>query len=481
MALTVQFSLGFKPVMSGKSQFNNPQGVLLGMISASYALGAIASTFITAIISDRWGRRWSVFIGSIIMIIGVILQCVSTEIKLFIAARVVIGFGISLALAAAPVLIAELAHPRHRVFFTAMYNCSFALGSVIAAWVCYGSVHIPSAWAWRLPSLFQAGPALIQTIAIWFLDESPRWLCYKDRGQEAFAILVKHHGEGDPSHPLPIAEYYEMCEALRQEKEIRHKGLQLFFETPANRKRLFILICLAVFGQWSGNGIISYYLTKILTAIGITGQTEQTRLNGIVTTVNYITSIIAVVTVTKVPRRWMFIGGGFSMWLVWIGFTTAIALYTETKSIGSSRAALGLLFIFNTAYNFTFIPMIYLYSTEILPYRLRAMGLGVSVFSTKASLFFNQFVNPIGLAAITWKYYLVYVVWIAVEVIIMFFFFPETKGHSLETMPEVFGEHVLNYSDKMLADDAAIDEVTDSGITKTASAHAEQVENIDSR
>ena len=42
----------------------------------------------------------------------------------FIGGRVVIGFGISFALAAAPVLLSELAHPRHRVFFVAMFNCS---------------------------------------------------------------------------------------------------------------------------------------------------------------------------------------------------------------------------------------------------------------------------------------------------------------------------------------------------------------------
>jgi MFS family permease len=187
-------------------------------------------------------------------------ECVAKTLGAFIGGRVVIGFGISLALAAAPVLLSELTHPRHRVFFVAMFNCSFALGSVLAAWVGYGSVHIPSSWAWRLPTLFQAGPALVQTCAIWFLDESPRWLCYKDRGEEAFAILVKHHGGGDPHHPMPIAEYNEMCQALQQEKEMKHRGLRLFLDTRANRKRLFILISLAIFGQWSGTGLSKYTL-----------------------------------------------------------------------------------------------------------------------------------------------------------------------------------------------------------------------------
>ncbi|KAH8812529.1 general substrate transporter [Xylogone sp. PMI_703] len=477
---------GLQGIDEWKNQFGNPNGALLGITSAAYALGAIASTFFSSVISDSVGRRWPIFIGSIIMMVGVVMQCVSKSIGLFIGGRIVVGFGISLALAAAPVLISELAHPRHRVFFTAMYNCSFSLGSVLAAWVAYGAVHIPNSWAWRLPTLLQAAPALIQTSAIWFLDESPRWLCYKDRGDEAFAILVKHHGDGDPNHPMPIAEYHEMCVALLREKEMRHKGLRLFLQTPANRKRLFILVTLAVFGQWSGLGLISYYLTKILSSIGIEGQQEQTRLNGIVTTVSYATSVMAVILATKVGRRVLFVGGGIFMWLSLVGFTIAIAVYNEKGTVGSSRASLGLIFIFNSAYNFCLIPMIYLYSTEILPYRLRAMGLSISVFSTKASLFFNQFVNPIGLGSLGWKYYLVYVVWVAIEVLTMYLVYPETRGHSLETMPEVFGEHVLDgMEDKILgnndADLVEVGGVDAKGVNKTVSTNVEQVEDIDSR
>ena len=142
------------------------------------------------------------------------------------------------------------------------------------------------------------------------------------------------------------------------------------------------------------------------------------------------------------------------MWLSLVGFSTSVALYNTKKSDAAGRSSLGFIFILNTGYNFCLIPTLYLYSTEILPYRLRAMGISISVLTTKSSLFFNQFVNPIGLASIGWKYYFVYVGWVFVEVSIMFFFFPETKGHSLETMPEVFGEQVLdNDKNKMLMDD----------------------------
>src|SRR5688572_12113498 len=121
-----------------KNQFGNPQGALLGITSAAYPLGAILSTPFSAWISDRFGRRHSITIGSIIMILGVIMQCASTSIGLFIGGRLIVGFGITLALAAAPVLISELAHPRHRVLFSSLYNTSFYLGSLLAGWVTFG-------------------------------------------------------------------------------------------------------------------------------------------------------------------------------------------------------------------------------------------------------------------------------------------------------------------------------------------------------
>ncbi|KAJ4256060.1 hypothetical protein NW762_009134 [Fusarium torreyae] len=427
-------------VAAWNNQFGTPKGALLGFTSASYPLGAIISTPFSAFISDRFGRRLSIIIGSFIMIIGVIVQCASKNIGTFIGGRIIVGFGITLALAAAPVLISELAHPRHRVFFGSLYNTSFYLGALLAGWVAFGSYRIPSAWAWRLPTLLQAGPACIQVFFVWFLDESPRWLAYKDRGDEAYKVLVRNHGNGDWNDPLVQAEFWEMNETLKAERAIDDQGLKLFLATPANRKRLAILVTLAVFGQWSGNGLVSYYLTKILSSIGIATQREQTMLNGTISTVNYATSLFAAVLSTKIGRRQMFVGGGIAMFLTFSALTISIAIYNETGSKAASKSALAFIFIYYTSFNICLNPLLFLYSTEILPFRLRAMGLSILVFSTKAASFFNQFVNPVGMDSLGWKYYLVYVAWLLVEILVFWWLYPETKGYTLERIQEAFGD-----------------------------------------
>lgn len=57
-----------------RADFDNPQGALKGIISAAYSLGAILSLPLVPIINDRFGRRWSIALGSIVMIVGAIIQ-----------------------------------------------------------------------------------------------------------------------------------------------------------------------------------------------------------------------------------------------------------------------------------------------------------------------------------------------------------------------------------------------------------------------
>ncbi|RSM07680.1 hypothetical protein CDV31_008460 [Fusarium ambrosium] len=431
---------GLQGVDSWKDQFDNPRGALLGFTSAAYPLGAILSTPFSAFVSDRFGRKMSILVGSSIMIIGVIIQCVSKSIGLFIGGRIVVGFGITLALAAAPILISELAHPRHRVLFSSLYNTSFYLGSLLAGWTTFGSYRMASAWAWRLPTLLQAAPAMLQIAFVCFLDESPRWLCFKGRNREAYATLAKCHGDGDWDHPLVRAEYFEMRDTLEAEREMADASVSQFFKSPANRHRLIILVSLGFFVQWSGNGLVSYYLTKILASIGISTQEEQTKLVGTLATFNYGNAIVAAMLSAKLARRTMFVGGGIAMFLSFSALTISISTYNELHTLASSKSALAFIFIYNASYNVCLNPLLWVYPTEILPYRLRAKGLSILVLTTKSASFFNQFVNPIGMDTLGWKYYIVYVVWLLVEIAVFYFLYPETRGLTLEKAQAVFGD-----------------------------------------
>lgn len=49
-----------------------------------------------------------------------------------------------------------------------------------------------------------------------------------------------------------------------------------------------------------------------------------------------------------------------------------------------------------------------------------------------------RYVNPIGLQALQWKFYFVYIVILVIECLCIFFLFPETRGPSLEEIAIIF-------------------------------------------
>nr|RBR01163.1 hypothetical protein FVER53263_10667 [Fusarium verticillioides] len=155
-------------------------------------------------------------------------------------------------------------------------------------------------------------------------------------------------------------------------------------------------------------------------------------LNGATSTVNYATALFAAVLSTKVGRRSMFVGGGIAMFLSFSALTASIAICNETGSKAASKSTLAFIFIYYTSFNICLNPLLFFYLTEILPSRLRAMGLSILVFSTKAASFFDQFVNPVGMNSLGWKYYLVYVGWLLVETAVFWWLYPEGKATPLK-------------------------------------------------
>jgi MFS family permease len=150
--------------------FHNPGSATRGLLNAIQSVGSIVALPITPYIADIAGRRAGVITGCCIMIIGVILQSAAINVQMFVAARFLIGFGLAVAHGAAPLLITELVHPQHRAIFTTIYNATWYLGSIVAAWVTYGTNNVPGPWAWRIPTVIQAFPSVIQLVAIWLVQ-----------------------------------------------------------------------------------------------------------------------------------------------------------------------------------------------------------------------------------------------------------------------------------------------------------------------
>ncbi|KAJ5704622.1 hypothetical protein N7536_000311 [Penicillium majusculum] len=439
---------GLQAVPSWDVYFNKPRGSLLGIMSAILPLGCVLTTPFISIVGDRWGRRTGIFVGSVIMAAGGIIQGTSVHIAMFMISRFIIGIGIVFANTFAPMLIGELAHPKERQVVTSLYQTSWYIGAIIAAWTTFGTFSIPNDWSWRIPSLLQAAPAFCQIVGVYCLPESPRWLIAKGRAEEAKAMLVKYHANDDVNSEFVSLEFNQMREII--EAEINNEtGWTAFFTTPGNRKRLLIIICLGVFSQWSGNGLVSYYLVRVLETVGITETRPKNILNGSLMIFNWITSVISAFLTARLKRRTQFLISGFGMLAVFTVQTLCAALFNDYGNVTAGHVVIAMLFLFYFFFNLAFNALLYSYPVEVLPYPIRAKGFSLLMFFGKASNFINILVNPIGLQAIGWKLYLVYVAWLCVEVVVIWKFFVETKGPSLEAIAVLFdGKHDKSENEK---------------------------------
>ena len=147
----------------------------------------------------------------------------------------------------------------------------------------------------------QGLPSVIQMALIYLAPESPRWLISKGRDTEAIKILAYYHADDNRfvvwcssfdrsrpdllyvilahrDDPLVQYEYEEIKASLELDRGVAcNVGWSSLFATVGNRKRMRIIIALAFFSQWSGNGLVSYYLNQVFETIGIRDATVQVR------------------------------------------------------------------------------------------------------------------------------------------------------------------------------------------------------------
>ncbi|KAJ3480655.1 hypothetical protein NLI96_g8199 [Meripilus lineatus] len=416
-----------------------------GLIScerAAQVIGSILGLPFSPYLSDNLGRRPTLFIGSVVMLVGVALQAASSSIGMFIGARGIIGFGLTFALNAAPLLITELAYPTQRGKLTSMYNALWYFGSIVAAWVCFGAFHRAdgSSWSWRIPSLVQAFAPVMQVCLIWFIPESPRFLVAQGRESEASRILARYHANrGDERDPLVVFEMAQIRHALKMEKEAaKSASWSSLYSTPGNRRRMAIIIALAIFSQWSGNGLVSYYINLVLEGVGITETGTKAAINGGLQVWNLVAAMTGALLVDKLGRRTLFIISNAGMLIDFGCWTVTTALYNYLGITAAARATIPFMFLFYFFYDIAYTPMLIAYTLEILPFNIRAKGFAIMNLVVSLTLAFNQFVNPWALDAIGWKYYLVYCGWLIIELVFVVAFIVETRGRTLEETAALF-------------------------------------------
>ncbi|KAK4144466.1 general substrate transporter [Dichotomopilus funicola] len=432
---------GLNGMKSYQRYFNmSTAGSTTGLIFAMYNIGSVAAVFFTGPVNDYFGRRWGMFVGALIVIVGTCVQAPSTTQGQFLAGRFVLGFGVSFCCVSAPCYVSELAHPRWRGTLTGLYNCTWYIGSIIASWVVYGCAFLDSPDAWRIPIWCQMVTSGIVCLGVFFLPESPRWLMAQDRHDDAARVLATYHGEGRADHPMVRLQMQEMMYQISSEaSDKKWYDYHELWHTHSARRRLVCVIGMAVFGQISGNSLSSYYMVNMLRSAGITEEHRVLALNGVNPALSFLGAILGARMTDVVGRRPLLLYTIVFASICFAVITGTSKMATDDPTqVAAANTTIAFIFIFGIVFSFGWTPLQSMYIAETLPTATRAKGTAVGNLASSIASTILQYASGPAFERIGYYFYLVFVFWDLIEGAIMYFYFPETKDRTLEELEEVF-------------------------------------------
>ncbi|KAF2399675.1 MFS lactose permease-like protein [Trichodelitschia bisporula] len=420
-----------------------------GIVYAIYTVGNIVGSFFAGPATDFRGRKWGMFIGSFIIILGTCIQAPSRNLAQFMAGRFMLGFGVAITASAGPSYVSEMAHPAYRGILTGIFNTFWFIGGVPGTFVPYGTQKLTDSMAWRIPIWVQMVFSGIVCMGTPFLPETPRWLIAHDRHEEALDVMAFYHGEGDRNAPVVQLQYREMIEDISVTgSDKRWWDYRELFNSPEVRYRSMLVIAMAFFGQWSGNGPVSYYYPQMLEGSGVKGKSKQLLYNGAQNIVSFSGAVFGAVFTDKWGRRPQLL---VSTAIVIVFFTLICALNAtnlapDPKKAGAyiardpkqAQAIVAIIFLFGFVFSAGYTPLQALYPVECLRYESRAKGMGMYNLFVNVAGFYNTFVTEIAFTGAGWKYYFLFIFWDLFEFTFIYFFFVETKQRTLEELTEIF-------------------------------------------
>jgi MFS family permease len=240
-------------------QFKNPNATIQGQIVSTYDIGCIIGAIISIYLGDKLGRRKSIAMSCVFVIVGGLLQATSFSLAHMIVGRVVAGLGIGQSTAVVPMWQAETSKPEHRGKLVALQMVMVIFGIDLTSWINLGMTYVYSnEVSWRFPIAMQCFWAFVTLGLLYCTVESPRWLCYKERHADAQVVLARLAAQ-DPEEPSVKIELKIISDAIAAERAGGAVGWREVFSggEQQNFRRLVLGAGTSVFQQMGGINVVS--------------------------------------------------------------------------------------------------------------------------------------------------------------------------------------------------------------------------------
>ena len=395
--------------------------VLHGVAIAIALYGTVIGALFGGIPATKYGRKKTLLWIGIFYLISAIGSALAPGVYVFMAFRVLGGLAIGASSVVAPMYITEIAPAKNRGKLVATFQFNIVFGILIAYLSNYLLQGVGGENSWRLMLGIVAIPALIYSILVFYVPESPRW-------------LIVHRGDYDTARKtLEVSDPEGVDEAIIAlhksiEEDNQKESLSAFlskrFSIP-----IFLAMLIAFFNQLSGINAVIYFAPRIFELAGIGKQAAFLQSAGI-GLVNLVFTMAGLYLIDRIGRRKLMLIGS-------VGYIISLASVAFAFFSGHSGGVVVpiLLFIFIASHAIGQGTVIWVFISEIFPNSVRAYGqsLGCTTHWVLASIITTVFpimASRFGAAPI----FLFFAFMMVMQLLWVIFKMPETKGVSLEEL-----------------------------------------------
>ncbi|KAF1344962.1 general substrate transporter [Delphinella strobiligena] len=422
---------------------------LSGTVTAIYDVGCFFGAIAAVVIGEPLGRKKTILLGTTIMSIGAILQISAYSVAQMIVGRVIAGIGNGLNTATAPVWQGETSKASWRGKLIVIEMIMNIAGFSLSNWITYGFSFVGGPVAWRVPLAFQFLFIAVLYATVPWLPESPRWLIAQGRMDEADQILADLEGT-TPDDPYVITESKEIQYAVTYERDNAPAWKDLLRGKTGpeagtcTMRRLFLGMGTQAMQQLSGINVTSYYLpTVLINSVGL--NNNLARLLAACNSVSYLAfSFIGIPNVERWGRRKMMMYAAAGQCFCYLIITVLIRYnekpgYSGSKDVASASVAFFFLYYVFFGIGWQGVP--WLYPTEINSLSMRTKGAALGTATNWIFNFMVVEITQIGIQNLQWKFYIIWTLFNAAFVPIVYFLYPETADRTLEDLDRYFRQN----------------------------------------
>lgn len=385
----------------------------LGWAVSAALWGTLAGALGAGIPGDRFGSRNVLLVVALLYVISALGSAIAWNLESFFLFRFIGGLAIGGSSVLAPVYLSEISPTQRRGFIVGLFQLNIVLGILVAylsnflvGQLGFGDVE------WRVKLGVAAVPALVLLGAMLTIPQSPRWLLSKGRREEALAAI----------RDLRMGEAESVAEEIAPQPSKNER-----LSWSAHRRPILLALAIAGFNQLSGINAILYYLGDIFRAAGY-NQLSADLQSVAIGAANFGATLLGLALIDRLGRKPLLMIGA-------AGTFVALAGVALIYSSGSNQGLLlPMLIMFIIFFAISQGAVIWVYLSEIFPTEVRARGQALGSATHWVLNAIISFAFPViaqhTLAAPFWLFACA----VAVQLFVVWRWFPETKGVELDRM-----------------------------------------------